>query len=101
MPVPGATYYNTTTMSRVERWLQLTARPHSVRGESKYRGVSRSANHPDRPWRAALTFQGRNYYGGQFATQEEAALAWNAMVLRYIGPDAEPRLNKVSETVNA
>lgn len=95
MTVPGPSYSNTKNYSRVERWLQLTARPHSVRGESKYRGVSRSNNRPDKPWRAALKYRGFNFYGGQFETQEEAALAWNELVLRYIGPEAAPRLNQV------
>lgn len=101
MSTHGASYYNTSTMSRVERWLQLTARPHSVRGKSKYRGVASSNSHPDRPWRATLRFQGRTYYGGQFATQEEAALAWNDLVIRHIGPEAKPRLNKVPGTIHA
>lgn len=97
MTVPGPSYSNTKNVSRVERWLQLTARPHSVRGVSKYRGVSRSYNRPDKPWRAALKYRGLNFYGGQFATEEEAALAWNELVLRYIGPEAEPRLNQVPD----
>jgi|GEM_PF-5557116 len=95
MTVPGPSYSNTKNISRVERWLQLTARPYSVRGVSKYRGVSRSRNRPDKPWRAVLKYRGLSFYGGQFSTEEEAALAWNELVLRYIGPEAEPRLNKV------
>jgi hypothetical protein len=96
MTIPGPSYANTKSLSRVDRWLQLTARPHSVRGESRYRGVSRAYNSPEKPWRTCLRYQGRSYYGGQFATEEEAALAWNQLALRFIGPGAEPRLNKIT-----
>jgi hypothetical protein len=95
MSIPGPSYSNTSKLSRVERWLQLTARPQSIRGASPYRGVSRSNSNPAYPWRAALKYQGRTYPGGSYATQEEAALAWNRLVLRHIGSEAEPRLNKV------
>lgn len=93
--VPGPSYYNTRNVSTIERWLRLTGRPHMVRGASKYRGVSRNNTSVEKPWRCALKFRGYNFYGGQYATEEEAALAWNQLVLRYIGPEAEPRLNKV------
>ena len=101
MTIPGPSYSNTKNVSRVQRWLQLTGRPHSIRGASSYRGVSRNNGNPDLPWRAALKYQGRTYHGGNFATQEDAALVWNHLVLRYIGPEAEPRLNKVGADLAA
>jgi hypothetical protein len=95
MTIPGPSYSNTKNVSRIERWLKLTGRPHSIRGASPYRGVSKNNGNPEFPWRASLKYQGRTYHGGNFATQEEAAAAWNRLVLRYIGPEAEPRLNPV------
>jgi hypothetical protein len=42
-----------------------------------------------------LRFNGRVYNAGSFATQEEAALAWNQLALRIVGPEAQPRLNHI------
>ena len=44
-----------------------------------------------------LRFDGRVYNGGSYATQEEAALAWNRLALHVIGPDATPRLNHIHD----
>lgn len=81
--------------SKSEVWLRLTARPHSVRGASRFRGVQRANSNPRLPWRASLRFDGRTFSGGTYATEEEAALAWNALALRVVGPDAQQRLNQV------
>lgn len=78
-----------------EVWLQLTGRPHSIRGASPYRGVQQANSNPALPWRAMLRFNGRTYNAGSFATQEEAALAWNQLALRIVGPAAEQRLNHI------
>jgi hypothetical protein len=42
-----------------------------------------------------LAFKGKRYRAGVFATEEEAAIAWNKMALRIIGPLAIRRLNVV------
>jgi hypothetical protein len=87
-------YSSKSRYSKGERWLMLTGRPHSIRGASRFRGVSRTSSLHN-PWRTSLRFDGRVYEGGRFATEEEAALAWNDLVLRVIGPEAKPRLNVI------
>jgi hypothetical protein len=86
-------YSSTSRYSKAERWLMLTGRPHSVRGASRFRGVQKSNSSPHLPWRVSLRFDGRTYEGGTFATEEEAALAWNQLALQVVGPEAKPRLN--------
>ena len=93
---PGPSYSNTKRMSKAERWLSLTGRSHSVRGASRFRGVTRNTQDPSRPWRASLVFDGRTFFLGSHATEEEAALAWNQAALRHIGPVAEQRLNIIT-----
>jgi hypothetical protein len=91
-------YSSKSKRSPSEVWLALTARPHSLRGASPYRGVQKANSNPALPWRAALRFDGRTYNGGSYATQEEAALAWNQLALRIVGPEAQPRLNQIADT---
>jgi hypothetical protein len=88
-------YSSKSKRSPSEVWLALTARPHSLRGASPYRGVQKANSNPALPWRAMLRFNGRVYNAGSFATQEEAALAWNQLALRIVGPEAQPRLNHI------
>jgi hypothetical protein len=73
----------------------LTGRPQSIRGTSKYRGVSICDKKHEKPWQAILSFKGKKYRAGIFATEEEAAIAWNKMALRIVGPTAIKRLNTV------
>jgi hypothetical protein len=95
--IPGPSYSNTKNISRIERWLRLTGRPHSIRGNSKYRGVRINYQPPYKTkWQAVLQFDGRTYHGGSFDTEEEAALRWNALALKVIGPEAAARLNQVT-----
>ena len=68
-----------------------------IRGKSKYRGVTYEAARKTKPWKASLTFNGMSYHGGCFDTQEEAALAWNKMALKIVGPVANERLNKIRD----
>lgn len=89
-------YSSTSRYTKAERWLMLTGRPHSIRGASRFRGVARTSS-VHFPWRASLRFDGRVYEGGVYATEEEAAMAWNRLALRVIGPLAEQRLNPVSD----
>lgn len=86
-------YSDTRHLSPEERWLRLTGRPQSIRGTSKYRGVSICKKDHPKPWQATLSFKGKKYRAGIFATEEEAALAWNKMALRIVGPTAIKRLN--------
>jgi hypothetical protein len=88
-------YNDTRRMSVEERWLRLTARKHSIRGASKYRGVSIFKKEDEKPWQATLAYNGKRYRAGVFSTEEEAAIAWNKMALRIIGPAAIHRLNIV------
>lgn len=82
----------------VERWMVLTSRK-SKASVSAFRGVqlNSGANSKVKPWRAMLCFQGRRYYGGDFPTEREAALRWNELVLKHVGPLASSILNEVPE----
>jgi len=95
-PIPNS-YNDERHMTRAERWLRLTGRPTMIRGKSKYRGVTYEAARKTKPWKASLTFNGMSYHGGCFDTQEEAALAWNKMALKIVGPVANERLNKIRD----
>ncbi len=88
-------YADTRKISPDERWLRLTARPQSLKGLSKYRGVSLFKKNPEKKWQATLSYNGKKYRAGVFATEEEAALAWNKMALRIVGPAAIQRLNLI------
>lgn len=95
MTIPPNSYWDTRNQPAIERWLRLTGRPHMRRGASPYRGVAKAYSSTGRVWRAALRFNGRTYNGGSFETQEEAALAWNRLVMHVVGPGCEPRLNEI------
>lgn len=88
-------YSDTRRISAEERWLRLTGRPQSIRGTSKYRGVSLYARDNWKRWQATLSYNGKRYRAGIFATEEEAAVAWNKMALRIVGSAAIKRLNIV------
>lgn len=62
-------------------------------GTSQYKGVSiaRADMARSRPWRATLGFQGKRIIIGQFATEHEAALAYDAKAREVFGEFA--RLN--------
>lgn len=62
---------------------------------SRFKGVSRYSKSQDRPWRAKIGF-GRAYrWLGNYATEEEAARAYNAAALKYHGEFA--KLNEVPD----
>ena len=84
--------------SPVDRWVILTSRK-SKGSASSYRGVqlNSGANAKVKPWRAMLCFQGRRYFGGDFPTEREAALKWNELVLKHVGPSVSHILNEVPE----
>jgi hypothetical protein len=58
---------------------------------SKYRGVSRQINSNKKPWRAYITFNGKHIRIGGFATEEEAAIAYDRKAKDLFGSSA--RLN--------
>jgi hypothetical protein len=91
-------YSTKSSTTKAQLWLRLSARPHLIRGASRFRGVRRYNSSTCFPWRAVLRFDGRSFDGGAYATEEEAALAWNQLALRIVGPEAQPRLNQVPDT---
>ncbi|WP_333674891.1 HNH endonuclease [Glutamicibacter sp.] len=72
-----------------------------TRGTSRYMGVSHRGNnnrgkpYKKSPWTAMLKTDGPQRYLGVFATEEDAALAWNQAVLKSRGPTA--RLNVIAQ----
>lgn len=99
VPRPGLAPSNSywkSDKTPVERWMALTSRK-SKRCVSPFKGVQLNSGPAakDKPWRAMLVFQGRRYYGGAFVTEEEAALKWNELVLKHVGPEAESVLNVI------
>ena len=86
-------YFNCTTSTETY-YLSMANRPLPANSTSRYRGVSRT-NSANLPWRAALGYRGARHYLGTFATEREAALAYNAAALRIIGEHAV--INEVTE----
>ena len=86
-------YFNCTT-TKEAYYLAMANRPRPVGASSAYRGVSRSTN-PRLPWRASLGYRGARYYLGNYATEREAALAYNRAALSVIGDYAV--INEVPE----
>jgi len=86
--------YIHSTMSAEAYYLTQANRPKRAGAASPYRGVSRSSN-PKLPWRAALGYRGRRYYLGTYATELEAAEAYNRAALRIIGEHAV--INEITE----
>lgn len=52
---------------------------------SKYKGVSLMKNIKKKPWRATLTFEKKQIALGTFATEREAAIAYNTAALENYG----------------
>jgi hypothetical protein len=86
-------YFNCTTSTETY-YLALANRPRPTKSTSRYRGVSRT-NSANLPWRAALGYRGARHYLGTFATEREAALAYNEAALRIIGDHAV--INEITE----
>lgn len=86
-------YFNCTSTPEAY-YLSMANRPRPEGASSAYRGVSRSGR-PNMPWRAALGYRGRRYYLGIYATEREAALAYNRAALRIIGDHAV--INEVTD----
>lgn len=78
--------YLTKAMSDKDFYLSQARRPLKKNKFSKYRGVSKGSR--NNPYRAMLTYKGRRYYLGEFATEDQAALAYNKAALAIIGSHA-------------
>jgi hypothetical protein len=66
------------------------ARKRGCNCSSKYKGVSRSKG--EKKWRARITFNGRGILIGDFDTEKEAAMAYNAKARQLFGDYASPNL---------
>jgi AP2 domain len=92
-----ATYYK-KTMSDKEYYLSQALRPLRPNKTSQYRGVSRNSKSEKEPFRAMITHKGKRYYLGSFATELEAAKAYNKAALAIIGSYAI--INQLPEESN-
>jgi hypothetical protein len=79
--------YWRTPKSEIEFYLIHARRPLPQNKTSRFRGVQKNTN-PKKPFRVAITFNGRRFMGGVFADELEAAKAYNALALKVIGPSA-------------
>jgi hypothetical protein len=70
-----------------EYYQKLASRPFPKGKFSKYRGVQRNRN-PKKPYRASFKYAGRSYYIGSYATELEAARAYNEAAKKIIGDHA-------------
>lgn len=79
--------YWSTPKSEIEFYLVHARRPLPKNKFSRFRGVQKNSN-PDKPFRVAISFNGRCVFGGTYADEIEAAKAYNKLALRVIGPKA-------------
>jgi hypothetical protein len=91
----AALAYNIAALEVWDEYARLNAVAESVilpagtRGSSRYRGVTRDQDR--RMWIAQIAVGGKRQHLGRFATEQEAALAYNAAALEALGRHA--RLN--------
>jgi hypothetical protein len=80
------------------RWATPAEQTHNRRpyGSSRYHGVSYDRRDPPtpKPWKVTIKLPGKRLtaYGGMYATEEEAAVAADALSLKIYGPDAKTNL---------
>ncbi|RYZ93621.1 MAG: hypothetical protein EOP06_00195 [Proteobacteria bacterium] len=78
---------------RKEAWKCVSRSAHQAKlgkqrtsGSSAFKGVSLSAQ--SGKWRATISYSGKSYFLGQFASESEAALAYNRAAQQYFGDEA-------------
>jgi len=64
---------------------KMASRPKTSKATSIYKGVSRRS---DDKWICRVSYRGVRTYVGTYATELEAAAAYNEHALRIIGPNA-------------
>ncbi len=65
-------------------------RKNQTGSRSAYKGVSSFRN----KWKSEITFSGRRFYLGLYASEEEAAMAYNQKALELFGEFASPNIIK-------
>lgn len=55
---------------------------------SQYLGVQKTKSRTE-PWKAELIVRGKRRFAGAFANETDAALAYDALALRVLGPETE------------
>lgn len=84
---PQVSAYFRKTTSEKEFYLTMSNRPLPKNKTSKFRGVQKGGN-PKKPFKASFTYARKRYYLGNYATEIEAAKAYNSAALRIIGEHA-------------
>ena len=69
----------------------------SCSGTSKYRGVSYASIQKNYPWRAVIGVDGRAIHIGLFATEEEAAHAYDGIAREWFGDYARLNFPQIGE----
>ena len=62
-------------------------RRKSAGASSSYKGVGRDKTNPNKPWAAYIKYEGKKRRLGRFATEEEAARAYDAAAREMFGSD--------------
>lgn len=82
-----------TNLRIATRSQNMANRNSTPNSSSKYLGVSWDNSRVKKKWRAQITFNGERTYIGNYATEEEAALAYNEVAKKYHGNFSNP--NKI------
>jgi hypothetical protein len=80
-------------------YAQLQLELREQRTASKYRGVTFDSNVQRFQWAAEITLDYEKVFLGRFATERDAAIAYDRAALRYLDRRAKPNLPKVSRAM--